>query len=438
MRKRLQSSDSFYESLSDITMATLGIFVIFFVINVIFVNKDTIEKSVENEKFKKESAEVSSILEKTKLEDLERLQEITDENDKKIKEIESKIITADQALQSVKTSIDRISKTIKSEFNISATNALDFKKINQEIKFRSKKLKTELQNAKVKRGKLGSEYSEYIEAQGETPSLLVYPTSYGDIQIKSWKHGSKDFTQEEFIQILDGINRGSGFNIIVDLERIKNYATDSEIDDALFSLNSNQRVQNLNRILKSQGWPSVIEKKSSSSQKNKDTKDNSTKIVNELAKFAQMIKNNQIPKESVSSKKNPSSETVSSKKKPPSEKKKSSDEKEKVESKTQTTFSNKKYKFIPYQDPPKPIRPIKPKYPRIAQDAGIQGQVIVQCFINKDGIVEDAVVIQGIPGTGLNESSIEAIIKTKFIPAKQNKMPVGVWLTIPVNFTLDR
>ena len=30
MRKRLQSSDSFYESLSDITMATLGIFVIFF------------------------------------------------------------------------------------------------------------------------------------------------------------------------------------------------------------------------------------------------------------------------------------------------------------------------------------------------------------------------------------------------------------------------
>ena len=87
MRKRLQSSDSFYESLSDITMATLGIFVIFFVINVIFVNKDTIEKSVENEKFKKESAEVSSILEKTKLEDLERLQEITDENDKKIKEL---------------------------------------------------------------------------------------------------------------------------------------------------------------------------------------------------------------------------------------------------------------------------------------------------------------------------------------------------------------
>ena len=137
MRKRLQSSDSFYESLSDITMATLGIFVIFFVINVIFVNKDTIEKSVENEKFKKETAEVSSTLEKAKLDDLKKIKEKKDNNDKKIKELESKITTANQSLSSVNTNINRISKIIKSQFSMpdifNTNSVLDIKKISQDF-----------------------------------------------------------------------------------------------------------------------------------------------------------------------------------------------------------------------------------------------------------------------------------------------------------------
>ena len=71
-------------------------------------------------------------------------------------------------------------------------------------------------------------------------------------------------------------------------------------------------------------------------------------------------------------------------------------------------------------------------------DRKIEGKVIVQCYINKQGIVEDAVIIQGIPGSGFDESSIKAVMKTKFIPAKQNKKNVGVWYTIPINFVLER
>ena len=39
-------------------------------------------------------------------------------------------------------------------------------------------------------------------------------------------------------------------------------------------------------------------------------------------------------------------------------------------------------KFIPYDDPPKPLTPIRPKYPEIAQEAGIEGTVIVQVFVD--------------------------------------------------------
>ncbi len=93
-------------------------------------------------------------------------------------------------------------------------------------------------------------------------------------------------------------------------------------------------------------------------------------------------------------------------------------------------------KFIPYDDPPKPLTRIKPKYPEIAQEAGIEGTVIVQVFIDKKGRVKETSILQGIPNTGLDEAAIEAIRNTRFKPAKQRERAVGVWISIPINFRL--
>ena len=93
-------------------------------------------------------------------------------------------------------------------------------------------------------------------------------------------------------------------------------------------------------------------------------------------------------------------------------------------------------KFIPYDDPPQPLSDIRPVYPEIAQEAGIEGTVVVQVFIDKKGRVQDTVILKGIPNTGLDEAAISAIRKTRFSPAKQRERPVGVWISIPVNFRL--
>lgn len=99
--------------------------------------------------------------------------------------------------------------------------------------------------------------------------------------------------------------------------------------------------------------------------------------------------------------------------------------------------SGPQFKFIPYDDPPRPITPIKPVYPDIAQEAGIEGQVLIQCFIDKTGRVKETIVIRGVPNTGLNESAVAALRKTRFRPARQRENPVGVWVTIPINFKLQ-
>tara|TARA_B100000965_G_scaffold401688_1_gene426105 strand:- start:25319 stop:26017 length:699 start_codon:yes stop_codon:yes gene_type:complete len=99
--------------------------------------------------------------------------------------------------------------------------------------------------------------------------------------------------------------------------------------------------------------------------------------------------------------------------------------------------SGPQVKFIPYDKAPVPLMPIRPVYPDIAQEAGIEGQVIVQCFIDKKGKVTETIVLKGIPNTGLNESAVDALRKTRFRPAKQRESTVGVWITIPINFTLQ-
>ena len=93
-------------------------------------------------------------------------------------------------------------------------------------------------------------------------------------------------------------------------------------------------------------------------------------------------------------------------------------------------------KFIPYDDPPVPLSPIRPKYPEIAQEDGFEGTVVVQVFVNEKGRVTETAILRGIPDSGLDEAAIKAIEKVKFRPARKGNKKVGVWMSIPVNFRL--
>ena len=98
--------------------------------------------------------------------------------------------------------------------------------------------------------------------------------------------------------------------------------------------------------------------------------------------------------------------------------------------------SGPKVVFIPYDDPPVAMTPIRPIYPEIAQEAGIEGVVVVQAFIDEKGRVKETLILKGVPNTGLDDAAMEAIRKTRFRPAKQRERAVGVWISIPVNFKL--
>ncbi len=85
--------------------------------------------------------------------------------------------------------------------------------------------------------------------------------------------------------------------------------------------------------------------------------------------------------------------------------------------------------------PPVCIKKVKPKYPEVAKRAKIEGIVIIQAIINKEGKVVSARVIKGL-GKALNEAALEAVYKWEFTPATLNGVPVDVYFNLTVVFKL--
>ena len=78
------------------------------------------------------------------------------------------------------------------------------------------------------------------------------------------------------------------------------------------------------------------------------------------------------------------------------------------------------------------------KYPVIAQENGIQGRVICQFVVNKDGSIVDVEVVRSGGDPSLDKEAIRVIKSMpKWKPGKQRGKPVRVKYTVPVNFKLQ-
>ena len=271
MKKTNQPVDSFYESLSDITMATLGIFIIFFVINVIFVNKDTIEATIENEKLEHEKEVVESTLRKIQLEDLQKIKTQKNKNDQKIAKVKTEIDSINTMTKSYSKQVAAIEEPIKKEFKVNTVDAETIKKISQELKLTNKRTESALKSINLKKGELRQEYSQFVSAGSDKmPSLEVSLSSTGTIDIYSSKHGTAHLNEEQFVNLLSVINRGDGFNIVLD----------SDLSSIAGDIPPN--LQRLNKILSSAGWPSAATNKKTKTIPKTKTQKTSKKEIDKI------------------------------------------------------------------------------------------------------------------------------------------------------------
>ena len=83
---------------------------------------------------------------------------------------------------------------------------------------------------------------------------------------------------------------------------------------------------------------------------------------------------------------------------------------------------------------PSKLRHVPPLYPVIAQQARVEGVVIIEATIGMDGRVQQARVLRSKPL--LDEAALAAVRQWVFTPTLLNGVPVPVIMTVTVHFTL--
>lgn len=77
------------------------------------------------------------------------------------------------------------------------------------------------------------------------------------------------------------------------------------------------------------------------------------------------------------------------------------------------------------------------QYPAMAIENNVQGKVIVQFVVTKDGSIGNVKVVRSVDRDLDNEAVRVCKKLPKFVPGKQNGQAVNVWYTLPVTFKLQ-
>jgi protein TonB len=89
-----------------------------------------------------------------------------------------------------------------------------------------------------------------------------------------------------------------------------------------------------------------------------------------------------------------------------------------------------------HEQAPSAVSQMKPDYPGMARDAGVEGRVLVHVLVGTDGRVVRAEVDDTYQIPLLNAVARDAALQWVFTPALANRHAVAVWVSIPFDFRL--
>ena len=85
--------------------------------------------------------------------------------------------------------------------------------------------------------------------------------------------------------------------------------------------------------------------------------------------------------------------------------------------------------------PPRLLTEVKPDYTEDARRRGIEGEVVLEIVVRRDGRVGDVRVLKGLGG-GLDQQAIQAVRRWSFAAATRRGRPVDIIVEVAVEFRL--
>ncbi|MBI1797212.1 MAG: energy transducer TonB [Candidatus Eisenbacteria bacterium] len=88
--------------------------------------------------------------------------------------------------------------------------------------------------------------------------------------------------------------------------------------------------------------------------------------------------------------------------------------------------------YVYVEELPEAIYKVAPTEPNVLH--WVEGTVMVQALVGKDGLVKDTRVVKSIPED--DAEAVDAVRQWRFKPAMAGGKPVAVWVAVPVRFSL--
>ena len=85
--------------------------------------------------------------------------------------------------------------------------------------------------------------------------------------------------------------------------------------------------------------------------------------------------------------------------------------------------------------PPELLREVRPDYTEDARRQSVEGDVVLEIVVRRDGTVGEVKIVQGL-GAGLDRRAVDAVRQWRFSPAKRFGTPVDVLVEVAVEFKL--
>jgi TonB family protein len=86
-------------------------------------------------------------------------------------------------------------------------------------------------------------------------------------------------------------------------------------------------------------------------------------------------------------------------------------------------------------DPPRLLKEVRAEYSDAARRANLEGEVVMEIVIRRDGTVGDVRILRGL-GLDLNQRATAAVRQWRFAPARMKGTPVDVIVEVAVEFRL--
>ena len=86
-------------------------------------------------------------------------------------------------------------------------------------------------------------------------------------------------------------------------------------------------------------------------------------------------------------------------------------------------------------EPPRLLREVKADYTEDARRANLEGDVLLEIVVRRDGTVSDPKVVKSL-GRGLDQRAVQAVRQWRFDPARRFGTPVDVIVEVSVEFRL--